>query len=192
MIDIREYLKLARNSGAYKDIEIDILKETLITWLEHPGEPCSVVELRDGNLLAGFAVFARANNTEYSYDVRSICVDAVYRGKGVGQKLTEMIEEEVLNFGPQAIVRFEISKKKEAVVGEGFLLERNFAMIGHIKAFYDTEDDYFIYAKHVSNFMNREDGEGEDGGGGDGEAPEDSATLESGAAAIVAAGEKLA
>jgi GNAT superfamily N-acetyltransferase len=190
MIDIREYLKLARDSGAYKDIEIDILKETLIAWLEHPGEPCSVVELRDGNLLAGFAVFARAKNTEYSYDVRSICVDAVYRGKGVGQKLTEMIEEEVLNFGPQAIVRFEISKKKEAVVGEGFLLERDFAMIGHIKAFYDTEDDYFIYAKHVSNFMNREDGEGEDGG--DGEAPEDSATLQSGAATIVTAGENLA
>ena len=159
MIDIHEYIQLARDSGAYKDIELEILKETLITWQEHPGDPCSVVELRDGKLLAGYAVFARANNTEYTYDVRSICVDAVYRGKGVGQKLAEMIEDEVLTIGPQAIIRFEISRKKEAIVGEGFLLERDFAMIGHIKAFYDFEDDYYIYAKHVSTFISEDEDE---------------------------------
>jgi ribosomal protein S18 acetylase RimI-like enzyme len=150
MTDIREYIQLARETEAFKDIELDILKETLSSWAERPGDPCSVVELRDGKTLAGFAVYARAHNTDYTYDVRAICVDTSYRGKGVGQKLAEMIEEETISQAPQAIVRFEISRTKEEAVGAGFLLERGFSLIGHIKAFYATEDDYYIYAKHVS------------------------------------------
>ncbi|MEI6874745.1 MAG: GNAT family N-acetyltransferase [Spirochaetota bacterium] len=150
MTDFREYIRLARDSGAYKDIELEILKETLNSWSEHPGDPCSVVELGDGKVLAGFAVFARAPNTDYTFDVRAICVEKIYRGKGVGEKLAEMIEEETLTQSPQAVIRFEISRRKEAAVGSGFLLERGFALIGHIEAFYDSEDDYYIYAKHVS------------------------------------------
>jgi len=148
--DIRDYIELALDMGAYKDIEIDILKETLIAWTERPGDPCSVVELRDGRVLAGFAVFARTQGTDFTWDVRAFCVDSVYRGKGVGQRLADLIEEEILSSTDHGIIRVELSKKKELAVGEGFLLDRDFTLIGHIKAFYDSEDDYFIYAKHVT------------------------------------------
>ncbi len=150
MTNIQEYLQLARETKVYKDIELDILMETLSSWAKSPGDPCSVAELRDGKTLAGFAVYARAHNTEYTFDVRAICVDSVYRGKGVGQKLAEMIEEETIAQAPQAIIRFEISRRKEESVGSGFLLDRGFSLIGHIESFYDTENDYYIYAKHVS------------------------------------------
>jgi ribosomal protein S18 acetylase RimI-like enzyme len=109
------------------------------------------VELGDGKVLAGFAVFARAPNTDYTYDVRAICVEKMYRGKGVGQKLAEMIEEEAMAQSNQAVIRFEISRRKEESIGSGFLLDRGFSLIGHIEAFYDSEDDYYIYAKHVTN-----------------------------------------
>ncbi len=148
--DIRDYIELARDMGAFKDIEIDILKETLVAWTERPGDPCSVVELRDGRLLAGFAVFARTQGTDFTWDVRAFCVDSIYRGKGVGQRLAELIEEEILATTDHGIIRVELSKKKEMAVGEGFLLDRDFMLIGHIKGFYELEDDYFIYAKHVT------------------------------------------
>jgi len=157
MTDIREYLQLARESRAYKDIELDILQETLASWAERPGDPCFVAELRDGKVLAGFAVYVKAQNTDYTYDVRAICVDSIYRGKGVGQRLAEVIEEETLQREPQAIIRFEISRKKEESVGTGFLLEKGFSLIGHIEAFYDSADDYYIYAKHVSIHPHKEE-----------------------------------
>lgn len=159
MTDIRDYIQLAREAGAFKDIELEILKETLLAWMERPGDPCSVVELRDGKVLAGFAVFARTQGTEYTWDVRAVCVDSIYRGKGVGQRLADLIEEEILASFPQGIIRVELSKRKEDAVGSGFLLERGFSLIGHIAGFYDTDDDYYIYAKHVSIHAPEKEGE---------------------------------
>jgi len=164
--DIQDFIQLARDSGAYKDIELDILKETLLSWKERPGDPCSVVELRDGKVLAGFAVFARTQSTDFTWDVRAVSVDAIYRGKGVGQRLVDLIEEEILSSAAQAIIRFELSKRKEVAVGEGFLLDKGFSLIGHIEGFYELGDDYFIYAKHVS-IHQPETGEGNEGETGD-------------------------
>lgn len=165
--DIKDYMQLAAETGAYKDIELDILKETLVAWTERPGNPCSVVELRDGKVLAGFAVFARTPGTDYTWDVRAMCVDSIYRGKGVGQRLSDLIEEEILASHPQGIIRFELSRRKEAAVGEGFLLDRGYTLIGHIEAFYDVGDDYFIFAKHVSIHDRDQASEGEANGEGD-------------------------
>lgn len=163
MTDIRDYLQLAREAGAYKDIELEILKETLLAWTERPGDPCSVVELRDGRVLAGFAVFARTAGTEYTWDVRALCVDPIYRGKGVGERLADLIEEEILSAHPQGIIRVEISKRKEDAVGSGFLLARGFSLIGHIESFYESGDDYYIYAKHVSLHEREEEEKTPDG-----------------------------
>ena len=59
MIDNREYESLARETGALRDIELEILKETISTWRERPGDPYTLIEVRDGKILAGFAVMGR-------------------------------------------------------------------------------------------------------------------------------------
>ena len=150
MIDIREYEQLALDSGAYRDIEIDILKETLASWKARPGDPYTILELRDGRVLAGFAVFCRAPNTEFTYDILSLCVDPVYRGKGVGRRLLEMLEEEALGADPAAILRCETSRKKQEAIGAEVLEDCGYALIGHIADFYEGGDDYFMYARHAS------------------------------------------
>lgn len=170
MTDIRDYIELARETGAFKDIEVDILKETLLAWLERPGDPCSVVELRDGKILAGFAVYARTLGTDFTWDVRAFCVDSIYRGKGVGQRLADLIEEEILNRAEQGIIRAELSRKKEVAVGEGFLLDSDFTLIGHIADFYELGDDYYIYAKHVSIHAHESEQEAEAEAGSEAEA----------------------
>lgn len=150
MIDIREYEQLALDSGAYRDIEVDILKENLASWKSKPGDPYTILELRDGRILAGFAVFSRAPNTEFTYDILSLCVDPVYRGKGVGQRLLEMLEEEALGSNPAAILRCETSRKKREAIGPDVLEDCGYALIGHIVDFYEGGDDYFMYARHAS------------------------------------------
>jgi ribosomal protein S18 acetylase RimI-like enzyme len=121
----------------------------LQTWKDKPGEPYTILELRDGRLLAGFAVLSRAVNTDFTFDVPSICIERAYIGKGVGIRLVEMLEEEVLRIEGSAIMRFEISRRKEDAVGRGLFTEAGYALIGHIENFYETGDDYFIYARHL-------------------------------------------
>jgi GNAT superfamily N-acetyltransferase len=149
MTDPREYEELARETGAFRDIELAILKETLSAWSEKPGEPYTLLEIRDGRVLAGFAVMGRESNSEYTYDLKGICIDPSYIGTGVTARLLDMLEEELLKQGSSAILRVETSARKEGAIGKGLLAERGFSLIGHIPNFYEPGDDYFMYAKHL-------------------------------------------
>ncbi|HET7839284.1 MAG TPA: GNAT family N-acetyltransferase [Rectinemataceae bacterium] len=149
MIEIREYEQLAKDTGAFKDIELDMLKETLQAWKAKPGEPFTLLDLRDGRILAGFAVLARAPDTDFTYDVRAICIERAYIGTGVGKRLIEMVEEEAMRVSNSAIVRFETSRRKEDAIGRGVFTDAGYLSIGHIADFYEAGDDYFIYAKHL-------------------------------------------
>ena len=149
MIDPREYEGLARDTGAFKDIELEILKEMIAAGKERPGDPYTILELRDGKVLAGFAAMCKEASTDYTYDLRALCVDRSYIGKGVTAGILDLAEGELLKDASSAILRIETSSRKEAAVGEGLISERGYALIGHIPDFYEPGDDYFMYAKHL-------------------------------------------
>ncbi len=149
MIDLEEYGNLANDTGAFLDIELEIQKEALKTWEEKPGQNYFLVEIRDGKLLAGYCLYHRAANTDFTMDIHSFVVDRDYRDKGVGVRLLEMVEDELLSTMGHAILRIEISRKKESIVGDQFFAENGFEMIGHIPDFYEEGNDYYIYVRHV-------------------------------------------
>lgn len=151
MINVREYELLTLETGAYRDIELDILKETLAAWKERPGEPYELIELRDGMTLAGFCLFYRAPNTEYTYDIHTFVVGRDYRNKAVGPRLIELLEEQLLGRGDYAVIRIETSQVKETSVGDGFFIASGFQAIGHIPGFYEAHNDYYIYVRAVSS-----------------------------------------
>jgi GNAT superfamily N-acetyltransferase len=160
MIDIRELEGLARETGAYEDIELDILREAFTAWGKNPGSPYTILELRDGKVLAGFAVMRRGETTDYSFDAQAFCVEPSYVGKGVAERLLDMLEEETLRLAPSAILRFETSTKKEAASGAGALTGAGYSLIGHIPDFYSQGNDYYMYAKHL-HLSKHKPGEGE-------------------------------
>ena len=169
MIDPREYESLARETGAFKDIELEILKESLSAWQKKPGDPYTILELRDGKVLAGFAIMCREASSDYTFDVRAICVDPSYLGKGVTGSILGMLEDELLKSEGSAILRIETSAKKEAAIGLCILAEKGYSLIGHIPDFYEPGDDYFMYAKHLRRAAANPDkgravAEGEGGG----------------------------
>lgn len=149
MIDLREYEGLARDTGVFKDIELEILKEAFTAWRLEPQDPYTILEIRDGKILAGFVVACRQARTEFSFDLRALCVDPGYVGKGVTSSLLGMLEEELRNKEASAILRVETSTRKEASFGRGVLTERGYALIGHIPDFYEAGDDFYMYAKHL-------------------------------------------
>ncbi|MBP7096824.1 MAG: GNAT family N-acetyltransferase [Spirochaetia bacterium] len=147
MIDVREYEQLALETGAYRDIELDILGETLEVWKERPGQPYTLVEIRDGKQLAGFCLYHKAQATEYTYDIHTLAVGRDYRGKGVGTRLVELVRDEIVTREPYGIIRSETSKAKERAIEPGFYEANGFETIGHIPDFYENENDYYIYAR---------------------------------------------
>ena len=160
MIDTGEYEGLARETGAFKDIELNILKETFSVWRKTPGDPYTLLELRDGKVLAGFTVTCRKASTDHSFDVLAICVDPSYIGKGVTTRILDMLEEELLKTQASAILRIEISTMKETAIGNGVLAGSGYSLIGHIPDFYEAGDDYFMYAKHLRRAATEEEKEG--------------------------------
>jgi hypothetical protein len=149
MIDSREYERLALEMGAFKDIELEILKEAYSSWREKPGEPFTLLEVRDGKVLAGYAIACREASSDYTFDVRALCVEPSYVGKGVTANIIGMLEAELLRMEASAILRIETSTKKEAAVGKGVITEKGYSLIGHIPDFYEPGDDYYMYAKHL-------------------------------------------
>jgi GNAT superfamily N-acetyltransferase len=150
MNETSEYEKLALETGAYRDIELEILKEALAAWKAQPGSPYVAAEVRDGRVLAGFGLLCRAANTEFTFDALALCVEPGYADKGVGKRLIQLLEEEVLRLERSAILRFETSTRKAESMGRGLLLASGYALIGHIADFYEKGDDYFIYARHLA------------------------------------------
>lgn len=149
MKDMAEYEELAREMGAFLDIELEILKESLLACAEGQKGSCSLAEVRDGKILAGFALLVRAANTDYTWDVSAFCVDPAYRDKGIGARLVQLLEEDCLRSSPSAILRFETSSRKIEGLGRDLLPRAGYSLIGHIVDFYGKGDDYFIYARHL-------------------------------------------
>jgi GNAT superfamily N-acetyltransferase len=165
MIDPSEYVGLARETGVYEDIELDMLKDALAAWERGPGDPNGLVELRDGKVLAGFILVCRDESANHSFDARAFCVDPSYAGKGIADRLLETLEERTLERESSAILRFETSARKEAAFGEGALARAGYALIGHIPDFYGRGNDYLMYAKHLR--LRAVEGEGRGTGGGE-------------------------
>jgi len=156
MITIREYELLSLETGAYRDIELDILKETLAAWKESPGLPFELIELRDGMVLAGFCLYHKSSNTDCTYDVHTFIVGRDYRNRAVGPRLVELLEERLLETRNYAVIRVETSKVKENAIGDSFFQTSGFQTIGHIPGFYDAENDYYMYVKAVSKIKPKE------------------------------------
>jgi len=150
MINIREYELLTMETGSYRDIELDILRETLNAWKERPGAPYELIELRDGMVLAGFCLYYRSPNTDYTFDIHTFVIGRDYRNKAVGPRIIELLEERISAQLPYAVMRVETSKVKESAIGDRFFEGEGFQTIGHIPGFYDTDNDYYIYVRSVS------------------------------------------
>jgi ribosomal protein S18 acetylase RimI-like enzyme len=154
MMNLGEYMDLARAIEVYSDIELDILEEALRDCAETADMHRSLIEIRDGRILAGFAVLKRAVDTDFTFEIRAFCIDRGYRGKKVAEQLVAIIEEKARELEPACIVRIETSSRREASYGAGLFDAAGFSMIGHIADFYGAGDDFFIYAKHLQRKSN--------------------------------------
>lgn len=149
MTDLRYYILLASESGVYKDIELDIMKEALEEWERRSDGKMTLVELASSGRISGFAYFGPNNGTDHTFELKWIVVDRLSRKQGVGSQLLERIEEEIRRAKPNAILSVETSSIKESSISSDFFISSGFSLIGRIPNFYGKGDDFLMYAKHI-------------------------------------------
>lgn len=141
-IDLKEFERTARMSGILSGVESDLLHETLLSWQSSPGDPYTLLESRDGKILAAFAIICRISGRESTYDLRYLVVDRDYRSTAGGKRILEMIDEDVLLKHNFAVIRIETSDRKIAGIGADILEAAGYICIGHIPGYYGEKDDY--------------------------------------------------
>jgi ribosomal protein S18 acetylase RimI-like enzyme len=148
-IDFREFERTASNTGVFKGVEVDILHETLVSWSSSPGDPYTVLELKDGKTLVAFAIVSKTSGRESTYDIRYIVLDRDYRSTEGGKRILEMIDEDLLAKSSYAVIRLETSGKKLGNLGVACYEDSGYKIIGHIAGYYGEEDDYYYLMKTV-------------------------------------------
>lgn len=148
-IDFREFERAASNTGVFKGVEVDILHETLVSWSSSPGNPYTVLELRDGKTLAAFAIVSRSSGRDSTHDIRYIVLDRDYRSTEGGKRILEMIDEDLLAKNSYGVIRLETSGKKLGNLGVECYEASGYRIIGHIAGYYGDDDDYYYLMKTV-------------------------------------------
>ncbi|MFA5852430.1 MAG: GNAT family N-acetyltransferase [Spirochaetales bacterium] len=148
-VDMQEFERVASNTGVFKGVEIDLLHETLLSWKSSPGDPYTVLELRDGKILVAFAIISRINGRESTYDIRYLVVDRDYHSTEGGKHLLDLLDEDLLSHSSYAVIRLETSGKKLDNFRPDAFQEAGYKMIGHIPGYYGADDDYFYLIKTV-------------------------------------------
>jgi ribosomal protein S18 acetylase RimI-like enzyme len=133
----------------FNGVEIDLLHETLLSWQSSPGDPYTVLELRDGKTLAAFAIIGKISGRESTFDIRYIVLDRDYRSSEVGRRLLEMIDVDLLKKGSYAVIRLETSTSKAGNAGAACYEEGGYKVIGHIVGYYGEYDDYYYLMKTI-------------------------------------------
>lgn len=149
LIDMREFELVATHTGVFKGVEIDLLHETLLSWKSSPGDPYTVLELRDGKILVAFAIISKINGRQSTFDIRYIVVDRDYRSTECSSHLLQLLDEDLLGKNSYAVIRLETSGKKLENLRPEAFQESGYKMIGHIPGYYGEGDDYYYFIKTV-------------------------------------------
>ncbi len=76
--NFKEYESVMSNNGAFKGVEVDLMIEILKDWQPAPGQPYTLLELRDGKTLVAFAIIHQVSGRNFTFDIRFIVLDRDY------------------------------------------------------------------------------------------------------------------
>lgn len=147
--NFKDYETVAGTSGVFKGVEVDLMTEILKDWQQSPGQPYTLLELRDGKTLVAFAIIHRVTGRNFTFDIRFIVLDRDYRSGTAIQHLFQLIDEELLKSLPFAVIRIEISSSKMNSLGHEALESAGYCQMGHIPGYYGDDDDFYLYVRAI-------------------------------------------
>lgn len=150
---LEKCVAMAEATGAFRREETSVLREVLEESSETSEDYRLLVEFSPGEpeKALGFLIYGQTPMTESSFDLYWIVVDSRQQGKGLGKKLLQRMEEEILRKLPGARIRVETAGKDEYAYQRHFYLSRDFREAGRIPDFYGPGDDLVIFWKELAS-----------------------------------------
>ena len=144
------YLKIADNAGVFTPVELSVLREVLLDINVNSNSTYKLVEEKEGERVAGFAVLGRTPMTAFGWDIYWMAIDKDLQGKGIGTRLLRRVEALILSAMDKAVIRVETSARKDYVLAQNFYHKRGFIQAGIIPDFYGSCDDLMIFYKKIN------------------------------------------
>lgn len=148
--DTDALVELARDTGVFKPMEIDTLREVLD---DYHAENAALghrafTMLQDGQIV-GFAYHAPAAMTDRTWYLYWIAVRKGQQGGGYGGQLLRAVEDDVANAGGRILV-IETSSLPHYELTRRFYLKHGYDREAILRDFYTDGDDMVVFRKRVS------------------------------------------
>jgi len=144
--------KILISSGKFNDLEIATALELVDEALEEGEESGYIFTIlekrRDPGSVLGYACYGMVPLTLGVYDLYWIVVDPKFHGRGLGQRLIEYVEKDVLNRGGRMVL-IETSSQESYGATIRFYELSGYHLAARIRNFYRIGDDKLVFQKEL-------------------------------------------
>ena len=141
-------LTLAAETGVFKPLEIDALREVLDDYHQTNQRQghVSIIWEQDGRV-TGFAYYAPAAMTDRTWYLYWIAVARQLQAQGVGGSLLRRAEHDIRAAGGRLFL-IETSSLPHYELTRRFYLKHGYELAGVLRDFYADGDDLVVFRKH--------------------------------------------
>jgi ribosomal protein S18 acetylase RimI-like enzyme len=144
--DTGDLLKVLKNTGVFKDYEIDVADEVIQDSLKPASDYFSFCAVNEFNRAVGFVCCGPTPCTSGTFDLYWIAVDPGHQGNGIGKRLLHQAESFVLERGARLML-IETSATSDYDNTRSFYLGNGYNQLAIIPDYYRPGDDKIIYGK---------------------------------------------
>lgn len=142
-------VQIVNRVGNFSTEEVEVALELVDAWLAH-GEPsdyiCWVIEDDEG--VRGYVCIGPTPLTDGTFDLYWIAVDPSAQGRGYGQALTKVAEDEARARGGRLLL-IETASHETYSATIRFYERAGYELVSRIPDFYKDGDDKLTFAKRI-------------------------------------------
>lgn len=144
--DREDLLKILKNTGVFKNYEIEIADELIQDSLKPASDYFSFCAVNEENRVVGYVCCGPTPCTSGTFDLYWIAVDPTRQGHGIGKQLLKQAEKFVLEKGARLML-IETSSTADYDNTRYFYLNNGYQQLAVIPDFYRPGDGKIIYGK---------------------------------------------
>jgi len=147
--DAAQIVDLARDTGVFKPMEIEVLHELLDIYLNYPQqEDYRFITFEQDGQVLGFACYGPTSMTDRTWDLYWIAVQKSTQARGIGGQLLGYVESEIRRRHGR-LVMVETSSTPAYDLTRQFYLKHHYEQAAVIQDFYADGDSLVIFRKRV-------------------------------------------
>jgi ribosomal protein S18 acetylase RimI-like enzyme len=140
---------LAEQTGVFKPVEIQALREVLDDYHAHYHVHHRCVTLEDQGRVLGVAYYAPEAMTDRAWSLWWIAVQPGQQGRGLGRELLRYVEEDTRAAGARLLF-IDTSSLPHYEPTRRFYLKHGYAVTGVLSDFYADGDDKVVFRKRLA------------------------------------------